>query len=152
MSQLKLAIAKTEADRQKCFDIRRVVFIDEQNCPPELEWDEFEDSAVHFLALSGDDIIGTARMREIERDGEPTAKLERFAILREFRGRGFGKLLVQATIDDASGRGYSRFFLNAQEHLEGMYGSLGFKRAGDIFMEAGIPHLPMEMRTDTAGD
>ena len=38
-----------DADLQKVFAIRRVVFVDEQKCPPELEW-ENEDVSTHFLA------------------------------------------------------------------------------------------------------
>ncbi|NQV74425.1 MAG: GNAT family N-acetyltransferase, partial [Bacteroidetes bacterium] len=30
------------------FAIRTKVFVDEQNCPSELEW-EFEDESVHFI-------------------------------------------------------------------------------------------------------
>lgn len=151
MTSLSLEVARTESDREKCFDIRRSVFIVEQKCPPKLEWDDFEHSATHFLAWSEDKIVGTARMREVTHDGTAVAKLERFAVMREWRGRGFGRLLIQAVIDYASDQGYTRFFLHAQEHLEELYASFGFQRVGDVFMEAGIPHLPMAMNLQPNG-
>lgn len=136
---------ETDSDIQRCFDIRREVFIVEQACPPEEEWDEWDNSSIHYLAENGGEIVGTARMREISREGMPTAKLERFAILEIYRGRGFGKQLIEAVIKDAFDKGYRSFYIHAQKHLYGLYHSMGFEQAGDEFMEAGTPHLPMAM-------
>ncbi len=45
------------ANLEKVFAIRREVFVGEQNCPPELEW-EYEDESVHFLATVNDEPAG----------------------------------------------------------------------------------------------
>src|SRR6201996_3290446 len=80
---------------EKVFAIRREVFVDEQNCPPELEW-EFEDESIHFLATVDDEPAGASRWRKTDKG----YKLERFAVLQKFRGMGVGQALVQAVLDD----------------------------------------------------
>ena len=49
----------------------------EQAVPPELERDEFDDVAVHLVALRGDAVIGTLRI--VVSGG--TAKIGRMAVL-----------------------------------------------------------------------
>jgi predicted GNAT family N-acyltransferase/mannose-6-phosphate isomerase-like protein (cupin superfamily) len=123
--------------------IRTKVFIEEQACPPEEEWDDYESVATHLLGCVYDRPIATARWREYVWKGEPVAKLERFAILKEYRGFGYGRDLVQWTIQQAENAGFSRQLIHAQAHLEKFYNTLGFVAFGEPFDEAGIPHLKM---------
>src|SRR3569832_1616718 len=80
---------------EKVFAIRRQVFVVEQNCPPELEW-EHEDESTHFLAKVDGEPAGAARWRKTDKG----YKLERFAVLKKFRGHGVGQALVQTVLDD----------------------------------------------------
>jgi len=47
----EVRLAQTEADRNAVFAVRYQVFVDEQSVPEELEYDELDLSADHFLAL-----------------------------------------------------------------------------------------------------
>lgn len=123
--------------------IRQVVFVEEQECPPEEEWDEHDATARHVLGLVNGEPAACARWRVVHYDGAPAAKLERFAVLKEHRGRGYGRPLVQFAVDEARRAGHKRFVMNAQAHLKGFYESLGFEDAGERFSEAGIPHVKM---------
>jgi predicted GNAT family N-acyltransferase len=134
---------QTPTDWQAVKAIRTTVFIDEQRCPPEEEWDEFDASSHHLLGLLGDLPVACARWREVEIDGEPYAKLERFAVLREHRGLGLGRELVAQTIEHARRAGHTRFVLHAQAHLTRLYASFGFEPEGEPFDEAGIEHILM---------
>jgi predicted GNAT family N-acyltransferase len=49
-------------DLSYVYKIRTTVFVEEQNCPPEIEW-EYEDESVHFLATVND-------IPQVHRDGE----------------------------------------------------------------------------------
>ena len=49
MEALLVNKVKNKEELEKAFAIRRKVFVEEQNCPPELEW-ENEEESVHFLA------------------------------------------------------------------------------------------------------
>ncbi|MXV15858.1 GNAT family N-acetyltransferase [Hufsiella ginkgonis] len=123
---------------EKVFAIRRIVFVGEQNCPPELEW-EHEDESTHFLATVNDEPAGACRWRKTENG----YKLERFAVLKEFRGQGVGQELVRTVLADLP-EDASYVYLNAQIDAIGLYQKFGFKKVGAQFEEAGIQHFKME--------
>ena len=127
-------------DLEKVFAIRRKVFVEEQNCPPELEW-EFEDESKHFMGSVNGIPAGAARWRITDKG----FKLERFAVLKEFRGIGMGKALVQSVLADLpSDANY--VYLNAQLAAMGLYAQFGFVKEGPQFEEAGIQHFKMVLR------
>jgi predicted GNAT family N-acyltransferase len=132
-------VHKTE-DLDKVFAIRRKVFVDEQNCPPELEW-EFEDESVHFLATYNDVPAGASRWRKTDKG----YKLERFAVLDEFRGRGIGQNLVRAVLEDLPADA-SYIYMHAQLPAVNLYEKFGFEKTGPEFEEAGIRHFKMEKK------
>lgn len=128
------------ADLEIVFAIRRKVFVEEQNCPPELEW-EFEDESTHFLGTVNSVPAGAARWRKTEKG----FKLERFAVLREFRGYGMGKALVQTVLSQLP-KDADYIYLNAQLTAIGLYEKFGFVKEGDQFEEAGIQHFKMVLK------
>ena len=85
-SLMRIRIAGDDASRQAAFDIRRRVFIEEQEIPEAEEWDDADATCTHFLATDGDRPAGTARL--IAAGG--IAKIGRVAVLPEFRGTGAG--------------------------------------------------------------
>lgn len=137
--QTKIRVKKVtdEKDLEQVFAIRRKVFVDEQNCPPELEW-EFEDESTHFIGSVNDIPAGAARWRRTDKG----YKLERFAVLKEFRNLGMGKALVSAVLEDLP-IDADYIYLNAQLAAMGLYQKFGFKKEGDQFEEAGIQHFKM---------
>ena len=125
------------ATLDKVFEIRRVVFVEEQNCPPELEW-ENEDVSHHFLATINGEPCGACRWRKTEYG----YKLERFAVLQAFRGKGVGMKLVEAALNDLPDN-YHTVYLNAQLDAMPLYAKFGFVAEGPQFEEAGIQHFKM---------
>ncbi|QOR38270.1 GNAT family N-acetyltransferase [Billgrantia diversa] len=119
-------------------EIRRVVFIDEQQVPLEEEWDGRDDTCRHFLAVHGDTALGTARLL-------PDGHIGRVAVLREARGLGIGAALMQAAIASARRLGHAQVELAAQTHALAFYENFGFTAFGDVFMDAGIPHRNMRL-------
>jgi predicted GNAT family N-acyltransferase len=118
--------------------IRSRVFIDEQGVPEELEWDGLDASAMHAKATSlTGEAIGTARLL-------PDGQIGRMAVLRQWRGVGIGTAMLQCLIAHAAEK--ERLFLNAQTSAESFYRRNGFEAEGEIFMEAGIPHIRMRYR------
>lgn len=144
---MELRPVSTEAEWQAARAIRHRVFIEEQACPPEEEWDGHDATSQHALGLVEDEPAATARWRTVTHDGRAVAKLERFAVLPEHRGRGYGRALVQHVLKEAQQAGFRTFYLHAQAHLEDFYASFGFKREGEPFDEAGILHVAM-IRSD----
>lgn len=123
--------------------VRRTVFIQEQQVPEELEWEEADASALHVLALDGDGhAIGTGRLLQARGMGH----IGRMAVLREWRGQGVGAAILNALIAAARERGLAEVMLNAQTHALGFYARSGFVAEGDEFPDAGIPHRRMRLR------
>jgi predicted GNAT family N-acyltransferase len=136
VKEIKVSKVSDPQDLEKVFAIRRQVFVVEQNCPPELEW-EFEDESTHFLATVNGIPAGASRWRKTDKG----YKLERFAVLDEFRG-GVGKELVQAVLNDLpADAGY--VYMHAQLPAVTLYEKFGFEKTGPEFEEAGIRHYKM---------
>lgn len=134
--------------------IRTRVFVDEQACPPELEWDDHEEESRHLVGYVDGEPVSVARWRTARVDERTAAKLERIAVLPDYRGRGLGRTMVSFLIQDARRAGFDVFVLHAQTHLEAFYRAFDFERTGDVFEEAGIEHVRM-VRIDrpiTRGD
>ncbi len=146
---MQIKPVETEAEWQAAQDIRRRVFVEEQACPPEEEWDAWDEPEArgvtchHLLGLVDGRPVAVARWRPVELGGERAAKLERFAVLPEARGHGLGRTIIAATIRDAEAAGFETFVLHAQAHLEDLYAGFGFERTGSVFEEAGILHVKM---------
>lgn len=146
---LTIGPVETEADWAEARRIRTRVFIEEQACPPEDEWDTYDAPEArgvacrHRLGRLGGEAVAVSRWHPVLLDGRLAAKLERFAVVPEARGRGLGRRMIADALADARAAGFSRFVLHAQAHLEGLYASFGFERVGEPFQEAGIPHVKM---------
>lgn len=126
-----------EQELEKVFEIRKQVFVIEQNCPPELEW-ENEDVSTHFFATYNDKPAGTCRWRKTDLG----YKLERFAVLKEFRGKGIAQELIKTVLKDLpSDANY--IYLNAQITAVDLYKKFNFTPQGEQFEEAGILHYKM---------
>ena len=121
----------------KAHYIRKVVFVMEQNCPEDIEW-EFEDESAHYIALENGEAIGTARWRTTEKG----IKLERFAVLKEHRNKEVGKALLLRLLADTNHLNQKRY-LHAQLPAKNFYLRHGFKPEGEHFWEADIEHVKM---------
>ncbi|GGC93043.1 GNAT family N-acetyltransferase [Undibacterium terreum] len=117
--------------------IRYKVFVVEQKIPAELEWDVKDAECLHAVAYdSQQQALGTGRLL-------PDGHIGRMAVLESARGQGVGVAILQALMQQARLRGDAEVKLNAQVSAENFYGRNGFVRDGDVFEEAGIPHLHM---------
>jgi len=117
--------------------IRTVVFVGEQQVPPELEIDGRDGECVHVLAESGEgEAIGTGRLM-------PDGRIGRMAVLREWRGSGVGAAMLRALMAEAKRRGFREAYLHSQSHARDFYARLGFTAEGEEYLEAGIPHIAM---------
>ena len=127
---------------EQAFAIRRKVFIEEEGVDPNLEYDH-EEKAHHYLLLLGDKALATARWRETEKG----IKLERFAVLTEFRNRGLGGIILKEVINDVVLFGKT-IYLHSQLRAVPFYERHGFMKEGPVFYEAGMGHYYMKLKKD----
>ncbi|HZW22643.1 GNAT family N-acetyltransferase [Noviherbaspirillum sp.] len=117
--------------------VRLEVFVQEQKVPLDMEWDEMDARCTHAVAYDGEGrAVGTGRLL-------PDGHIGRMAVRKPARGTGIGALLLEALVEAARQRGDREVMLNAQTQAEPFYLRHGFVREGEVFMEAGIPHIHM---------
>lgn len=117
-------------------NIRTSVFINEQNVPVELEWDEFDNESIHILAYYNNKAVGTARLLS---DGH----IGRMAVLKDYRNRNIGKNMLKFLLELAKRKSLDNIVLSAQEHAVEFYKKHGFSVSSDVYLDAGIPHYDM---------
>ncbi len=99
-------------------EIRETVFVKEQGFGESNEKDEDDFTSAHFIAYYQNGGIrkafGNVRLINKENYG----KLSRMAILKEFRGKGLSKYLMEALIKEAKEQKYKRIYVEAQHQVE----------------------------------
>ncbi len=133
---IQIKIADWPGDIATLQHIRRTVFIEEQSVPEELEWDEHDKTATHFLALVDNTAVATARLKI---DGQ----IGRMAVLADYRNKTIGQKLLRFVLETAFNLEFEFVFLHAQVQVIDFYKQQGFAEKGDIFMDANIPHREM---------
>jgi len=117
--------------------VRYSVFVIEQHIPVELEWDVMDAQCLHAVAYDEQNqAIGTGRLL-------PDGHIGRMAVLESARNSGVGAQILRVLMEQARLRGHTGVQLNAQQTAEKFYLKEGFSRDGEVFMEAGIPHVAM---------
>ncbi|WP_152206876.1 GNAT family N-acetyltransferase [Marinobacter changyiensis] len=121
-------------------EIRQSVFIDEQRVPPEMEWDDTDSIADHFLALLPDNTpVAVARMFP---SLTQTANIGRMAVLPAYRRQGVGEQLLQHMIREAASD-CPDLYLSAQIAAVAFYQRAGFHVCSMPYEDAGIQHVDM---------
>lgn len=123
--------------------IRHKVFVEEQQRPRELEFAYDEASCLHLVYYHQDLPAGTVRLLPVAPD---LVKIQRMAILPEFRGQKLGSQLINAAEELASAYGYPAVVLDAQEHAIPFYEKMNYVPTGEpafIRPNATIKNLPM---------
>ena len=124
--------------------LRTEVFVEEQEIPQELEWDEHDAKALHALVLNKlGQPVATGRLLQPQ---PKLAQIGRMAVSKALRGGNLGRMVIEALVDAARQRGDHQVILHAQCSAEGFYRRLGFKAHGEVFQDAGIDHIEMTMK------
>lgn len=136
-AEVRIELGAWDELAQEATPIRHAVFVQEQGVPVDIELDEWDPLSLHAIARDGDGrAIGTGRLL-------PDGHIGRMAVLRTARGSGAGTAILLALMDAARERGHREVVLNAQTHAASFYRRLGFVEEGDVFDDAGIPHIAM---------
>ena len=139
---IRVKTVESQEELDQAFAIREKVFIEEQECDRDEEFDGLDQDSVLFIAYYKGRPAGTSRYRRTEKG----IKLERFAVYTEYRGKGVGKRLVQSTIGHIEANIKEPgllLYLHAQLAAMPLYARHGFHQVGDMFIEAKIEHFEM---------
>ncbi len=130
--------------------VRRAVFIEEQQCPEDEEWDEADAESLHAVILDASGAaLATGRLLPVlGSDAGADAglgRIGRMAVARSARGGGLGGRILDVLMAQSQARGDRGVLLHAQCHAQGFYAGRGFVPRGEPFDEVGIPHIEMVM-------
>ena len=128
-----------DADREACKAVREQVFIGEQQVASEDEWDEFDEKSRHVLARDAQgQPVGTGRLT-------PNAMIGRMAVVRDWRGRQVGAVMLDTLIEQARALAYPSVEIHAQVQAVPFYAGFGFTAFGDEYDECNIRHVSMRL-------
>ncbi len=143
MSPPTAAVAGS-ADWPEIVDLRTRVFVLEQGVPAEIEQDDRDATAVHALSRDGSGrVVATGRLL-LGDDGR--ASIGRMATDPAARGNGHGAAVLSELQRQAVARGVVEIVLHAQLTARGFYDRAGYTAVGEVYEEAGIPHVTMVRR------
>jgi predicted GNAT family N-acyltransferase len=105
--------------------------------PAEIEIDAQDPLSLHALALDASGTaVATGRLL-------PDGHIGRMAVLPSARGSGVGTAVLRALMEAARARGDREVVLSAQTHAVPFYARIGFATEGEVYDDAGIPHIDM---------
>lgn len=109
-----------------------------------------DPSTLHLGAFLEGQLVGVASLFQATFPGdppEPALQLRGMATHPKYRGRGCGRLLVEACCSAALNRSIQTLWCNARESALGFYSKLGWKIIGNRFEIATVgPHFQMLRR------
>jgi predicted GNAT family N-acyltransferase len=141
--EIKWIDAKKDKNLKDAFCVRREVFIKEQNVPEEEEFDEADLKSHHTVVYTDGRPVATGRLLKA---GESWL-IGRISVLKEFRGKHLGKLIVENLLKRAAETEEADVHIHAQTHSVSFYKKFGFVAYGEAFLEAGIEHISMVKRS-----
>ena len=129
------------------FEVRRIVFIDEQRFDPELDIDDIDPIAHHIVIYENGRPVATARTFPHE-SGDGCYAIGRVAVLAEYRGTGMGQFIMQEAENLAVNLGAKSFTLGAQMQAAGFYRKGGYIEYGERYYEEHCEHINMKKTID----
>ncbi|MDP9811892.1 putative GNAT family N-acyltransferase [Rhizobium tibeticum] len=124
----------------EAFKLRRAVFIVEQKVPSDEEFDAFDLTAHHVVAIADGEVCGTLRIIHAEEH----VKIGRVAVGNTWRGHGVASAMMTYAMNEHRSVRENRFYLTAQSDKIALYERFGFVAFGDEFPDGGMPHLAMK--------
>ncbi len=120
-------------------NIRKTVFYIELGISESELFDKYDESCDHFLIFDGKNIVGSVRVISIDKK----IKIERMAILKNFRTKNHGETCISQLKEYYSTRGFSKIILDSIYSVKKFYQKCGFIEEGTIFQRVGIDHIRM---------
>ena len=123
------------------FSLRSEVFVVEQECIYQ-DIDGKDEKADHVLLIINNELVGYTRVFN-ENIYFKEASFGRAVVKKNYRGEGYGHLLVEKSLEHLKTNKQSPIKISAQSHLKEFYSSHGFVAKGEEYVEDGIPHTAM---------
>jgi len=126
--------------------VRDAVFVNEQGFSPESEYDAFDKTAWHLVAMDDEKPIATGRVYL----DNGNFHLGRVCVLPEYRGFGVGDAIVRLLLNRALSAGAPSVTISAQECAKDFYKRYGFEEVGKTYTNPGetVPHVDLFAKSE----
>ncbi len=121
-NELRIEMVRDLNDYMKVVAIRASVFLAEQDCPYDEEFDHNDLSASHLIAYLRNEPVATLRIRWFA----SFAKIERVCVMKHVRGGALVKLLIETAVEMIGRKGYRHVLGYIQKRLVPFWKQLGF--------------------------
>ncbi|HEY1708466.1 MAG TPA: GNAT family N-acetyltransferase [Rhizomicrobium sp.] len=115
-------VARTSDEVARVFAVRAAVFMAEQKCPYDEEFDGNDQTATHILGCIDGEPAAALRLRYFG----GFVKMERLAVLQRFRHSLIAKEIVEYAIALVRQKGFTVIYGNSQLHLLRFWSRFGF--------------------------
>ena len=132
-------------DLTDVFEIRRKVFVEEQNIPEKIEFDDWDSKALFCVVYelgAKNQSVATGRLIWLS---DTQCKIGRIAVLREYRRQSYGDMVVKMLVNKAFMEGAKEVIVEAQIQAVDFYKKIGFVVTGTPFVEADIERVKMTL-------
>lgn len=144
---LTVRVARTMDDVQKIAVVRALVYMREQACPYEEEFDGNDlAGATHLIAEAGPEPLGCLRLRWFN----GFAKVERVCVREGHRSGKVARQLMGEAVEIIRRKGYTRFIGQVQAHLVPYWKRYGFVHRTErgVFVFSDRAYAEMEARPE----
>ncbi|MDJ0517054.1 MAG: GNAT family N-acetyltransferase [Trichodesmium sp. MO_231.B1] len=137
MPVFKICLIQSQPEKEEMYYQRWLVLRKPIDMERGTEKDEYDDYALHFIAVCEEQIIGSARLRELSTGIGSIAYL---AVLPEFQSQGVGTALIQKIIEIAKQKQLTSLRVMSRINSSKFYEKIGFRGTGQPFEFLGIFH------------
>jgi predicted GNAT family N-acyltransferase len=143
-----IRIARNLTDLMIVASIRSAVYLAEQACPYEEEFDGNDLVAAHFIGFIGNEPVACLRARFFA----DFAKVERLAVRPQYRRSMVAFKLVRDCVKFLKRKGYRRIYGQAQDRLVDFWARFGAKPLGHnrglVFSDYSYTEMVLELEPD----
>jgi predicted GNAT family N-acyltransferase len=143
-----IRIARNLTDLMIVASIRSAVYLAEQACPYEEEFDGNDLVAAHFIGFIGNEPVACLRARFFA----DFAKVERLAVRPQYRRSMVAFKLVRSCVTFLKRKGYRRIYGQAQDRLVDFWARFGAKPLGHnrglVFSDYSYTEMVLELEPD----
>lgn len=137
MLKFKICLIQNQQEKEAMYHQRWLVLREPIKMDKGTEKDEYDDRALHLIAVYNHQIIGSARLRELSTE---LGSIAYVAVLPEFQSQGVGTALIKEFIKIAKQKQLKSLRVMTRTNASKFYKRIGFLETGQSFEFLGIPH------------
>ncbi|AOY81561.2 GNAT family N-acetyltransferase [Moorena producens JHB] len=149
MTNIQVRPVNNKQELEDMYHQRWLVFREPLGMEKGTEQDQYESSAFHLVAVCNNQVIGSARLRELS---PGLGSIAYVGLLPEFRHQGIGTKLIKTLIEKAKANNFKALRLMTRINALDFYSRFGFIADGEPFDYVGISHQFMYLNLSSKGN